>query len=488
MRIIQLRSGLNYGDGIGNSILEMDKVLARHYETIIAVRTCDNRIQNTNIVLFQNVDELMINPNDIIIFHFAGHDDLELDVLTLCCKRIMLYHNITYPFFFYGVDKSIFHSCAEGQRYIRNALNSFVKIIVPSEFSRDELVKLGGKKDDVVLLPLPVALNQYNKADNKKRHNVQFLYVGRIVPNKKIEDVIRTYEYYKNHYDRNTCLKLVGSLSRDAYSLALKRYIQTRGIENVEFLNHVSDEELNSLYDESDVYICMSEHEGFCMPLIEAMNHGLPVVAYNATAIPDTMGDAGVLLESKNLEYVCERIHRVLIDDVYRKELIENQYMHIKQFIRDDYEEKLLKVISEVQNKETFSYDDSKVEFYRLFLDEIEENARRDLMLQFKRLIYNGTEIVICGCGKIGKQLVDFLKEKKIPVAAICDAKQFGTKYGVYEILPIDKCVDIHSEAIYIISVQNDEMANCIERDLVQRGISPRNIIFYRNQEKTLCI
>lgn len=489
MRVIQLRSYLNYGDGIGNTIIKFDEILSRYYSTIIAVLNCDSEYNNHPRVLkFKKIDELKIQSEDIIIFHFGGADALGLELAHVSCKKIFFYQNVTYPYFYSGININTMISCAEGQRYIRSVEGIFLKAIAPSVFSRNELIDVGWNEEDVYQIPLPISMEKKANSKRNRRKNRTFLFVGRVVPNKKIEDVICVFDYYRRHYHDKSVLKLVGTNYKDAYYLALKKYIEARKIENVNYYNHVSNEELDKLYRSSDIYLCMSEHEGFCIPLIEAMSYEIPVVAYNATAVPDTMGNAGVILNSKDPQYVCEKIDRIFEDESYRQELIECQNRHVDSYIRDDYEKRLCDIIEEVKSISSYSYDDSSIEFYRILLDEIEKSSKEYLQEQTQRLKDMGKPIVLYGAGTVGTMLLKYFEKDNLQIEAVCDAGKAGEEIEGKTILSPKEGAKKHPEAIYIITVQKPNIASEISDNLFELGVLRSNVYRYSNRDKKIVI
>jgi len=490
MRIIQLSINLVYGDGIGNTIILMDRVISRYYETIIATKQLsDNYVEHPRIYIFSNINELDIQSDDIVIYHFGGKDSLGDEIIDIKCKRIVLYQNVTYPFFYNGIDSVVEKHCAEGQRYIRNTVGCFMKAIAPSRFSCNELVSMGWKESDVYDLPLPVFISNkqqciVNKTEGKRR----FLFVGRIVPNKKIEDVIRIFNYYRKNYYNNSYLTIVGSHNNDAYHSALIKYISSNDITNIEFLNHVSDEILEQVYLESDIYLCMSEHEGFCMPLIEAMSYRIPVVAYAATAVPDTMGSAGILVERKESRYVCDKINRLFEDNQYYEEIIRLQSQHVNHYIRNDYEEELINIIEAVNNISEYEYDYSRFEFYKMLIDEIDIRNEELLISQINRMVDTKNGIVIYGMGKAGKKMYNILKRNHIEPKAICDKGRAGEELCGRIILSPSKCVSKYSKSLYIITVQDMTIATKIFDDLVRLGVNKGGIVFCSMQNKRIFI
>ena len=111
----------------------------------------------------------------------------------------------------------------------------------------------------------------------------------------------------------------------DAYYQHLQEYIKECGVENVIFPGHIAFRTILAYYKIADLFLCMSEHEGFCVPLVEAMFFETPIVAYASTAIPGTLGGSGVLVESKEPERVAEKIHQVIEDEQYKNEIVKEQ-------------------------------------------------------------------------------------------------------------------------------------------------------------------
>jgi glycosyltransferase involved in cell wall biosynthesis len=151
----------------------------------------------------------------------------------------------------------------------------------------------------------------------------RWLFVGRVAPNKAQHDVVKAFAWYRRVFDAGASLTLVGGVSAGSYWSALERFVDGLGLSGVVRLaGSVSDAELEGLYRSADVFVCLSEHEGFCVPLLEAMAHGVPVVAFGAAAVPETLGDAGLVLASKRPGLVAEAVGRVMRDEGLRARLV----------------------------------------------------------------------------------------------------------------------------------------------------------------------
>jgi glycosyltransferase involved in cell wall biosynthesis len=150
-----------------------------------------------------------------------------------------------------------------------------------------------------------------------------WLFVGRVAPNKAHQDLVKAFAAYRRAYQPDAVLRIVGPPSSEAYSKALHAFVGALGLADaVDFTGPVSETALAAHYRAADVFVCVSDHEGFCVPLLEAMHHRLPVVAYASSAVPETLGRAGLVLESKAPTTVAAAVHRVVTDEGLRSGLV----------------------------------------------------------------------------------------------------------------------------------------------------------------------
>lgn len=159
----------------------------------------------------------------------------------------------------------------------------------------------------------------------KSGGGADWLFVAQFLPHKAHHDVVMAFAAYQAAYDPDARLHLVGRDSCPAYALGVAELVADLGLQDaVDLAGSVSAPELAALYEASDVYVCCSDHEGFCAPLLEAMHHGLPIVAFAAAAVPETVGEAGVVLDSKSPAVVAAAAHRVLTDEALRESLVDS--------------------------------------------------------------------------------------------------------------------------------------------------------------------
>ena len=173
-----------------------------------------------------------------------------------------------------------------------------------------------------------------------------------MAPNKKVEDVISAFDYYKTHFDPTARLFLVGSFNEeDKYYQMLVKHIAKLGVKDVIFPGHIPFDEILGYYSVADVFLCMSEHEGFCVPLVEAMYFKVPIVAYSSSAIPDTLGGSGVLVEEKDYEEVSKRMERVVQDKSISKKIINEQTIRLESFDNQIIKNGLMNVVDKITCK-----------------------------------------------------------------------------------------------------------------------------------------
>ena len=229
--------------------------------------------------------------------------------------------------------------------------------IVVSDFNKKDLIDMG-YQCPIAVAPILIPFKDYEQEPDKDvvtRYSdgkTNIVFVGRIVPNKKFEDVIACFAAYKEKYDPTARLFLVGNYQEtDLYYQYLQDVIKKCGVEDVIFPGHIAFNAILAYYKIADLFLCMSEHEGFCVPLVEAMFFETPIVAYASTAIPGTLGGSGVLVETKEPEAVAEKMHQVITDQAYREEIIEKQKRRLEDFSYDRIKEQILKEITDIQEK-----------------------------------------------------------------------------------------------------------------------------------------
>jgi L-malate glycosyltransferase len=340
------------GDAIGDSARRMRDMLrdAGHPSDIFAL-SIDEDLRS-EVLPF---DDPASHSGDVTIFHFALPSPMTQAFAALGGRRILQYHNITPARFFAPYDAGLSRLAALGRRELASLAGHVDLALGDSEFNRLELEAAGFTRTGV----LPIAVNTERITGAPRRPALEkllgdglinVLFVGRIVPNKRIEDHIRLAEMYKRYIDNYYRFIFVGR-----YDGLPRYYAQVQALisefdmlpDRFWFTGAVPDADLAAYYRWADVYVSLSEHEGFCVPLVEAMAADVPVLAYSAGAVPETLGGAGVLFAPKDLEFAAEMMGTLVYDHPVRDRIIEGQRRRLEAFAPDRVRARLLEVVNE---------------------------------------------------------------------------------------------------------------------------------------------
>jgi glycosyltransferase involved in cell wall biosynthesis len=287
---------------------------------------------------------------DLTIFHFALVSPMTAEFARLPHGRVLQYHNVTPAHFFAPYDANIFRLAALSRDDLRTLAGQTDVALGDSEYNRQELEAMGFTNTGV--FPIAVDLGKIAGARRVPTLEVMlndgllnFLFVGRIAPNKKIEDHIRMAEHYKRYVDIAYRFIFVGRTdSVPRYYSTVRQLVHEFEIptDRCIFTGAVPEDELATYYRTAHAYISLSEHEGFCVPLLEAMSADVPVLAYASTAVPDTLGGAGLQFAPKDLEYAAELLGELAYNDALRAQVIAGQRRRLADFgdarIRRDLE------------------------------------------------------------------------------------------------------------------------------------------------------
>jgi L-malate glycosyltransferase len=341
------------GDAIGDSARRVRQMLrdGGHTSDLFAL-TMDDELRGD----VRHFSEPDARRGEITIFHFALPSPMTRAFATLDGARVLQYHNITPAPFFARYDAGLFRLAALGRQELRSLAGHVDLALGDSDFNRRELDSLGFAPTGV--MPIAVNLERITRAARRPALEkiladglINILFVGRIVPNKRIEDHIRLAEIYKRYVDSYYRFIFVGR-----YDGLPRYYAQVRALiaefkmlpDRFWFTGPVPDEDLAAFYRWADAYVSLSEHEGFCVPLIEAMAADVPVLAYAAGAVPETLGGAGVLFDPKDLELAAEMLGTLVYDRPVRDRVIDGQRRRLQDFTPLRVQEQLAQVLAAV--------------------------------------------------------------------------------------------------------------------------------------------
>jgi glycosyltransferase involved in cell wall biosynthesis len=315
------------------------------YESDIFVETADRRLEPLTRDYRELVDAS--HPDNILLHHFSIGSKASRTAYALPDRMSLIYHNITPPEYFVGVHRTLARQCFRGRRELQAYVDRCELALGDSEFNRQDLEALGFPRTAV--LPVVPDFSHLDRTPNPfvaRQFDddwTNVLFVGRVIANKKIEDVIRAFHAYHTHHNPRSRLLIVGIFSLfERYLASLNYLVAELGLQHVHFTGHVTDEELVAYYDIADLFLCQSEHEGFCVPLVEAFYKQVPVLAYAATAIPATMDGGGVLFDDKDPAYVAALMDAVLTDTDLRDEILDRQDAAVDRLQEKDFDGTLL--------------------------------------------------------------------------------------------------------------------------------------------------
>lgn len=272
-------------------------------------------------------------------------------------RLILNYHNLTPVQYFAGWEPAVAAELKLGRKQLRRLRHSTDLVIADSAYNEGEMIELGYEHTTVV--PILFDADSFGRqrdearfaqlASAKESGGIDLLFVGRLAPNKAQHDLVKMLAVYREVYDADARLRLVGSSSSHAYFDTMRHYVHALGLDGaVDFAGSVSESELTAYFDAADVFVSASEHEGFCVPLVEAMHHRVPIVAYAAAAIPETLGSGGLLLRSKDPATMAAGVHRIVTDAALRQRLIAAGTARVADFSLDRSRAKLQHAIGEL--------------------------------------------------------------------------------------------------------------------------------------------
>lgn len=333
------------GDGISNSMRFIQRLLrGRGLSSEIYVMDRPKSMRDS-VKLYETLEPVR---TDLLLIHHGGSNPAARWLQQLPCASVIVYHNIT-PEWFFPADDPLRQTLAHGREQLIDWKHSVNGAIAVSPRNHAELMEVGYSAEKTASIPLLVDLERLSRTTSRERarrenDTRQLLFVGRLVPHKNPQGLIAMLAELTHLTDQSVRLTLVGDGSRTAiaalYDLAARLGVS----EQVEITGKVSDERLAMLYAEADLYVSMSKHEGFGMPLVEAMIHEVPIVAYAApqSGIVDTVAAGGLLLDSSDPAKVAGTAAVVLDDAALQRQLVAAQSARLDSLQPDHLDQRLM--------------------------------------------------------------------------------------------------------------------------------------------------
>jgi len=350
-KILQVNTSFHDNDGVSNIIND--------FATVFDENKIDNKLFTLSIdknsrfnkKKWADVNTLKnnISSKSLVIFHFATPSFISVKVSLLDCPKVILYHNLTPPVFFEKYNSEITNTVSNGIRQIINMAPYFHYAWGVSEYNCLQLKDAGYVRTSVANPPFNfsrfTAIHP-SKEIKKKAGIKNILFVGRIAPNKRHEDIIKAFYYY-HKINPNSELTIVGSYNHfQNYKNELDQLLSDLKIP-VNITGMIPIDKLTAYYQNSDLFLCMSEHEGFCIPLIEAMYFGIPVLAFDSSAITETVENAGIIFKQKHFPSVAHLMDEILNNTVLQKKMEIAGKERALYYSKENVSKRLIKLIED---------------------------------------------------------------------------------------------------------------------------------------------
>ncbi len=350
MRVHQICARLQFGDAVTNQVLRIHEILRSWgWESHVYASSHDEIMAPINEG-FKAYRRFMGSRKDILLFHYSVYDENHRLYLRTRNRKVFIYHNITPPEFFEPYDPLLADVCRRG-RDLLPRLRKCDLALGDSEYNRVELVDAGFEEGRTGVLPIFLGLKRLGGDCNTHvmeklaDGQVNILFVGRLVPNKRVEDLIDLFAFYHHYINALSRLLLVGAMWSIGYMYDLTRRVKRYGLQGtVSFpggAQGVSEDDLRAYYRSAHLFVTCSLHEGFCVPLLESMYFGIPILARSAAAIPYTLGGAGVTFKRMDIPFLAEVMEEMVTNVSLRKALAARMEERLREFDDVHLEEKL---------------------------------------------------------------------------------------------------------------------------------------------------
>ena len=296
--------------------------------------------------LVRPLEEYRPAAGELLIYHYSIQSRATETYRRSPARKVMIYHNITPAEFFRGFDERVVRQLEEGRRELGPVAALADAVWADSAFNAAEVAALGAKNVRVLPLlfsacafdvPADPVVSQGLSGPSKK-----ILFVGRMAPNKCVEELIEAFAWYHKRIERRSELILVGSeRSCPRYFAMLRMFAAELDLMSVSFVRYASPAGLVAYYQRADLFATTSRHEGYCLPVVEAMYKGVPVLARNVGGVPEAMDGAGVLFDEAAPEELACLMRRMMSDPALRSEILVSQQARIRRLLARPVQEEV---------------------------------------------------------------------------------------------------------------------------------------------------
>jgi glycosyltransferase involved in cell wall biosynthesis len=356
---------LHRGDAVGRHTLRLrDATRARGLTSNIFVDVVQDETADDTLPVLAYRD--VAEPGDVVVYQFATASLMAPWLAGRNETLVVNYHNVTPPELMEPWDHHLALGQARAQSDLEVLAPRTTLAVADSGYNESHLAEAGFAATAVIAPsaaltmhaevddPAPTTTSpasgqgkgQKQRQGQRQSRPTTWLSIGRVSPNKSLEHAITALAVTRLRHDPQATLRIIGKPATDAYDRALRRYVAELGLlEAVSFEGHASDAAVEEAYATSDVLVVASEHEGFCVPVVEAMAAGLPVVAFDQGAIPEVLGDAGVLLTTRDPYQVADAIADLLDDGPRRAELASRGQQRVNDLQLDTTAERFVDLL-----------------------------------------------------------------------------------------------------------------------------------------------
>lgn len=328
-KIAILSPSLSSGDAVTNDVLGMAEVLKKQGHDVRLF--CETHaLEQRRVYDSSRLPQFVSRPDDILIYHYSRGWQPGIDLLaTVKCRKVIKYHNVTPAHFFRNFSSSDEQICLTGREQLKDLIRCRCDLFLSaSAFNMNELIALGAPPEKSFVAPPFHRIDRLSALTADERVLAKYsdgktnvLSVGRVAPHKGHLTLLETFAQYHFNCNRNSRLVIVGKGGEglSPYAQLLHRATELLGLKDaVVFTGGVSEEALKAYYLLADAFVTTSEHEGFCVPLVEAMAMKVPIVAYGSTAVPETIGPAGIVWNEVSPHLLAESVNAVVTDEAVR--------------------------------------------------------------------------------------------------------------------------------------------------------------------------
>jgi glycosyltransferase involved in cell wall biosynthesis len=340
-RVFQVHPHIVEADAIGYAIRALDRVLrAAGHSSFMVYSAPPPRGTGADLHPLSELLEVSWRADDLLILHHSFLNPDLAAVLELPVRKALIYHNITPAHYFYDHGMEAIGNQAEAARRQLAEIAPYVEVAVgDSEYNAAELAAYGF--DNRVAIPVFYDDSFFRSREldwplyqeTKTAAQLNLVFIGRMVPNKRIDQVIATAAEYAGLFGRRVRLHLIGKILDEAYTASLMAKAAELRVLSLVRLHLGADKlQLKTLLAAADAFVSFSEHEGFMVPVVEAFTVGCPVIAQRSSAVGETMGGAGLALDAADPPSVAGLVELLRRDRQLRQAIQRRQFRRARDF------------------------------------------------------------------------------------------------------------------------------------------------------------